>query len=81
MQRTSRVIVATHRNHDNVKTMICTHGRATAQVKTFSAYGIKQENIATMVDLGSSKTLRKHFREELAREAIEATAQVGQTLF
>jgi len=47
----------------------------------FAAYGIKQEDIATIVDLRSPKTLRKHFPQELARGAIEANAQVGQTLF
>jgi hypothetical protein len=50
-------------------------------VKSLSAYGIKQEDIARMVGLRSPKTLRKHLQEELDRGAIEATAQVGQTLF
>ena len=50
-------------------------------VKSLSAYGITQEEIATMVDLRSAKSLRKHFRQELDRGAIEATAQVSQTLY
>jgi hypothetical protein len=50
-------------------------------VKSLSAYGIKQEEIAQMVGLRSTKSLRKHFRQELDRGAIEATAQVAQTLY
>jgi hypothetical protein len=50
-------------------------------VKSLSAYGIKQDEIAEMVNLRSSKSLRKHFRREIDRGAIEATAQVGQTLY
>jgi len=34
-----------------------------------------------MLGLRSPKTLRKHFREEIDRGAIEATAQVVQTLY
>jgi hypothetical protein len=34
-----------------------------------------------MVDIRSTKSLRKHFRKELDRGAIEATAKVGQTLY
>jgi hypothetical protein len=48
-------------------------------VKSLSAYGIKQEGIARMVGLRSTKTLRKHFPEEIALGAIEAVAQVSQT--
>jgi hypothetical protein len=46
-----------------------------------AAYGTKHEDIARVIGLRSAKTLRKHFREELTRGAIEATAQVGQTLY
>jgi hypothetical protein len=46
-----------------------------------SAYGIKQEDIATELGLRSPKTLRKHFSPELERGAIQANTQVGQTLF
>ena len=50
-------------------------------VKLMSAYGIKQEEIATMVGLRSTKSLQKHFRQELDRGAIEATAQLVRTLY
>jgi hypothetical protein len=50
-------------------------------VKSLAAYGTKHEDIAKMIGLRSTKTLRKHFQEELARGSIEATAQVGQTLY
>jgi len=49
-------------------------------VKLMSAYGIKQEEIATMVGLRSTKSLQKHFRQELDRGTIEATAQLVRTL-
>ncbi len=52
-----------------------------ATVKSLAAYGIRQEEIATMIGLRSPKTLRRHFREELLRGSIEATAQVSQTLY
>jgi hypothetical protein len=48
-------------------------------VKSLSAYGIKQEGIARVLGMRSPKTLRKHFREELALGEIEAVAQVSQT--
>ena len=48
-------------------------------VKTLSAYGIKQEGIVRMVGLRSTKTLRKHFRDEIILGPIEAVAQVSQT--
>jgi hypothetical protein len=50
-------------------------------VRSLAAYGIQHEEIAHMIGLRSEKTLRRHFREELTRGAIEATAQVSQTLF
>jgi hypothetical protein len=46
-----------------------------------SAYGIGQEEIATVIGLRSVKTLRRHFRQELDRGAIGANAQVAQTLY
>jgi hypothetical protein len=46
-----------------------------------SGYGIKQEGITKMLGLRSPKTLRKHFREELDRGAVEAHAQVAQTCY
>jgi hypothetical protein len=50
-------------------------------VRSLAAYGIKHEEIARMIGLRSAKTLRRHFREELTRGSIEATAQVSQTLY
>src|ERR1700730_4272751 len=50
-------------------------------VRSLAAYGTKHEDIAKVIGLRSAKTLRKHFREELTRGSIEATAQVGQTLY
>jgi hypothetical protein len=49
-------------------------------VKSLAAFGTRQEDIATVIGIRSTNTLRKHFRQELARGEIEATAQVGQTL-
>jgi hypothetical protein len=50
------------------------------QVKSMAGYGLKQEQIATLMGLGSTTTLRKHFREELQRGPIEAKANVRTTL-
>jgi transposase len=49
-------------------------------VKSLAAYGIKQDGIAKMLGL-SSRTLRKHFRDELDRGGLEANSQVAQALF
>src|SRR5919204_3742457 len=49
-------------------------------VKTMAALGTRHEDIATILEI-TPKTLRKHFRVELTRGAIEANARVGQTLF
>src|SRR5450631_3991072 len=49
-------------------------------VKAMSGFGVPQPDIATHVGI-DPKTLRKHFREELDRGAIEATAKVAQSLF
>src|SRR5437868_1236361 len=50
-------------------------------VKSLSACGIRQEEIALVLGLRSPKSVRKHFRKELDLGAIEANAQVSQTLF
>jgi hypothetical protein len=50
-------------------------------VKSLSAYGITHEQIAQQVGIRSAKTLRKHFREELDRGAVEANANVAKTLY
>jgi hypothetical protein len=51
------------------------------KVRSLAAYGTKHDDIAKVIGLRSAKTLRKHYREELTRGSIEATAQVGQTLY
>ena len=49
-------------------------------VRAMSGYGVPHDDIATMLRV-DPKTLRKHFRDELDRGSIEATAKVGQSLF
>ena len=48
---------------------------------SMAGYGNTQEEIATVLGLRSTKTLRKHFRKELDRGAIDAKTQVLQTLY
>jgi hypothetical protein len=50
-------------------------------VKMLAAVGMPHEHIARKLGLGSAKTLRKHFREELDLGAAEANAQVARSLF
>jgi hypothetical protein len=50
-------------------------------VKSLAAVGIRQSEIALMVDLRSTVTLRRHFRKELDRGAIEAISAVAHTLY
>ncbi len=50
-------------------------------VKSFSACGVPQEQIARRLGIRSAKTLRKHFREELDRGALDANTTVAQTLY
>jgi hypothetical protein len=50
-------------------------------VKSLSAYGVPQEQIAWRIDIRSAKTLRKHFRKELDGGALEANTSVVQTLY
>jgi len=50
-------------------------------VRSMAAYGIQQEEIAHCVGIRSTKTLRRHFREDLDRAGVKANAQVAQTLF
>ena len=50
------------------------------QVKSLAGYGMKQDEIASLIGLASTTTLRKHFREELTRGPIEAQANVRTTL-
>jgi hypothetical protein len=46
-----------------------------------AGYGLKQEQIAILIGVASTVTLRKYFREELTRGPIEAKAQVRKTLY
>jgi hypothetical protein len=50
-------------------------------VKSATAYGMPQAQIATMIALRSEKTLRRHFRIELDLGAAEANSAVAQSLF
>jgi hypothetical protein len=50
------------------------------QVKALAAFGNKQEEIASLVGI-SMRTLRKYFRQELDRGAVEANTQVSQSLY
>lgn len=49
-------------------------------VRAMSGFGVPQPDIATHIGI-DPKTLRKHFREDLDRGSIEATAKVAQSLF
>ena len=49
-------------------------------VKALAGYGVPQDGIAIHIGV-DPKTLRKHFRDELDRGSVEATAKVAQTLF
>ena len=49
-------------------------------VKIMSGFGIPQTDIAGQVGI-DTKTLRKHFREELDRGMTEANMRVAQSLF
>ena len=49
-------------------------------VRAMAGYGVPHDDIATLLEV-DPKTLRKHFRRELDRGSIEATAKVGQSLF
>ena len=50
-------------------------------VKSLSAYGVPQEQIANRIEIRSPKTLRKYFREELDGGALEANSNVARTLY
>lgn len=49
-------------------------------VRAMIAYGQKQDQVALVLGI-TGKTLRKHFRREIATAAIEANAQVAGSLF
>jgi hypothetical protein len=50
-------------------------------VKSLSAFGVPQEQMANRMGIRSPKTLRKHFRDELDGGALEANSKVAKTLF
>ena len=51
------------------------------RVKALAGYGLSQEQIAAAMSIGSTATLRKHFRDELQRGPLEAQAKVRRSLF
>lgn len=50
-------------------------------VRAMAAFGVDQEQIAARIGIRSTKTLRKHFREELDYGAVDANTRVAQSLF
>ncbi len=50
------------------------------KVKMLASVGVRQEEIAKVLDI-TPKTLRKHFRQELDKGAVEANAEVAQTCY
>ena len=50
-------------------------------VRKLVACGNGQEDIARVIGVRSPKTLRKYFREELDRAAIEANTHVAHSLY
>jgi hypothetical protein len=50
-------------------------------VKTMTAMGAKQEDIALRIGVRSPKTLRKHFRNELDQGGSEANMTVAQAMY
>jgi hypothetical protein len=50
-------------------------------VKTMTAMGAKQEDVAIRIGVRSSKTLRRHFRKELDQGGSEANMTVAQALY
>jgi hypothetical protein len=49
-------------------------------VRAMTAYGIEQEQICAVLGI-TDKTLRKHFRTELAMAAAQANARVAEALY
>lgn len=50
-------------------------------VKTMTAMGAKQQDVAARIGVRSPKTLRKYFRNELDQGGSEANLSVAQALF
>ena len=49
-------------------------------IRMMAACGVDQEQIAARIGIRSPKTLRKYYREELDRGAVDANMRVGHTL-
>jgi hypothetical protein len=49
-------------------------------VRALAGFGVPQDDIAAYIEI-EPKTMRKHFRLELDRGSLEATATVAQSLF
>lgn len=49
-------------------------------VRALAGFGVTHDDIAVQVGC-EPKTLRKHFRDDLDRGSVEATAKVAQSLF
>jgi hypothetical protein len=50
------------------------------QVEAMAGYGIPEADIACVLDI-DAKTLRKHYRKELDKGHIKATAKVAENLY
>jgi len=50
-------------------------------VRALAGYGLRQQEIATIVGLVSVETLREHFHDELTLGPLEARLNVTSTLF
>src|SRR5690242_11392933 len=50
------------------------------QVEAMAGFGVPEVHIAKVIDI-DPKTLRKHYRSELDKAHIQATAKVAESLF
>src|ERR1700730_11201181 len=50
------------------------------QVEALAGYGIPEADIACVIDI-DPKTLRRHYRQELDKGHIKATAKVAENLY
>ena len=50
------------------------------KVKTMAGFGISQEQIAQVIGIKSTKTLRKYFQQEIAQAAIIINMKVANSL-
>jgi hypothetical protein len=51
------------------------------RVKALAGYGVRHQQIAVLLGLASTTTLRRHFAEELRMGSTEAKAQMLRALF